>query len=439
MAVCYSAAWDAKIITSAWWVHPHQVSKTAPTGEYLTTGSFMIRGKKNFLPPSYLMMGFGFLFKVDEQCVWRHRGERKVKTLDEDMESVTSSTATLLIEGEELVGDNSSNEGECEEEGGEDEKEEADRDAVKGGVDVEEQESEEMSLKERENVQEEPEEAEQEEEEEEEVEEQQEGSEREGGSSEPCVKAEELPEEMSFPDTTIPLSHLHSNRYIYAEEWGLAVLLHSERSLSLRDMKKKKQKQDAAEDQEDAEEEPIPGDASSSKEDKGKKGKKGKGKEDLARKGPQKPVQKVRPEGVPVKKPEPQDGEEEGRAGEEGQELDEKDADDVDQENPAAEDGETLLASLTGQPHPEDVLLFAVPVCAPYTALTSYKYKVKLTPGTQKKGKAARTAVLSFMRAKESTAREKDLLRSVKDTDLSRNLPGKVKVSAPNLLAAKKK
>jgi hypothetical protein len=28
-----------------------QVSKTAPTGEYLPTGSFMIRGKKNFLPP----------------------------------------------------------------------------------------------------------------------------------------------------------------------------------------------------------------------------------------------------------------------------------------------------------------------------------------------------------------------------------------------------
>uniref|UniRef100_A0A4W3K603 Ribosome quality control complex subunit NEMF n=1 Tax=Callorhinchus milii TaxID=7868 RepID=A0A4W3K603_CALMI len=64
MAVCYSAAWDARVITSAWWVYHHQVSKTAPTGEYLTTGSFMIRGKKNYLPPSYLMMGFGFLFKV---------------------------------------------------------------------------------------------------------------------------------------------------------------------------------------------------------------------------------------------------------------------------------------------------------------------------------------------------------------------------------------
>ncbi|KAJ7345326.1 hypothetical protein JRQ81_001276 [Phrynocephalus forsythii] len=98
MALCYSAAWDARIITSAWWVHHHQVSKTAPTGEYLTTGSFMVRGKKNFLPPSYLMMGFSFLFKVDESCVWRHKGERKVKLQEEDMETVTSSTSELAAE-----------------------------------------------------------------------------------------------------------------------------------------------------------------------------------------------------------------------------------------------------------------------------------------------------------------------------------------------------
>ena len=40
------------------------MSKTAPTGEYLTVGSFMIRGKKNFLPPNPLVMGFAFLFKL---------------------------------------------------------------------------------------------------------------------------------------------------------------------------------------------------------------------------------------------------------------------------------------------------------------------------------------------------------------------------------------
>ena len=50
----------------------------------------------------------------------------------------------------------------------------------------------------------------------------------------------------------------------------------------------------------------------------------------------------------------------------------------------------TQLDSLTGAPKQDDVLLFAVPVCAPYSALQGYKHKLKLTPGTQRKGKAAR-------------------------------------------------
>ncbi|NWT24661.1 NEMF factor, partial [Cardinalis cardinalis] len=103
MALCYSAAWDARVVTSAWWVSHSQVSKTAPTGEYLTTGSFMIRGKKNFLPPSYLMMGFSFLFKVDESCVWRHREERKVKVQDEELDTVSSSASELVAEEVELL------------------------------------------------------------------------------------------------------------------------------------------------------------------------------------------------------------------------------------------------------------------------------------------------------------------------------------------------
>ncbi len=64
MAVCYSVAWEAKVLANAWWVYHHQVSKQAPTGEYLGTGSFMIRGKKNFLPQTALVFGFGVLYKV---------------------------------------------------------------------------------------------------------------------------------------------------------------------------------------------------------------------------------------------------------------------------------------------------------------------------------------------------------------------------------------
>ena len=33
-----------------------------------------------------------------------------------------------------------------------------------------------------------------------------------------------------------------------------------------------------------------------------------------------------------------------------------------------------MLDSLTGIPTPEDILLFCIPVCAPYSALTNYRY-----------------------------------------------------------------
>lgn len=42
---------------------------------------------------------------------------------------------------------------------------------------------------------------------------------------------------------------------------------------------------------------------------------------------------------------------------------------------------------LTGNPLPNDILLYAVPVCGPYNAVQSYKYRVKIIPGTAKKGK----------------------------------------------------
>uniref|UniRef100_A0A1A7WC97 Ribosome quality control complex subunit NEMF n=1 Tax=Iconisemion striatum TaxID=60296 RepID=A0A1A7WC97_9TELE len=460
MAVCYSAAWDAKIITSAWWVHHHQVSKTAPTGEYLTTGSFMIRGKKNFLPPSYLIMGFGFLFKVDEQCVFRHRGERKVKTVEEDMEEVTSRTSELLEEGEELIGDDSGNED--HDEGGAEDGEsrviqedsgaspDADTAADEGGTESEHSDTEEIREE----------------------------------------------EEFSFPDTTISLSHLQPSRSAQTSNFTKETTTtqaetdsQGKKRMSAkrrREEKKKKQKQEdciteeksdvsfggSAVDQgprggggtsqaplkrgqknklkkikekyKDQDEEDrelmmqLLGSAGSTKEekDKGKKGKKGKGKEEPVRKpASQKQQQKPRIVAESTK-----GEEEEKQHGEEGGATEQEDKEDeVDPDNPGAEEAENLLTSLTGQPHPEDVLLFAVPTCAPYTALSNYKYKVKLTPGSQKKGKAARTALLNFTKAREASSREKDLFRSVKDADLSRNMPGKVKVSAPNLLAAKKK
>uniref|UniRef100_A0A2D4HKU2 NFACT protein C-terminal domain-containing protein n=3 Tax=Micrurus TaxID=8634 RepID=A0A2D4HKU2_MICLE len=175
------------------------------------------------------------------------------------------------------------------------------------------------------------------------------------------------------------------------------------------------------------------GSAGSNKEEKAKKAKKGKTNQESAKKQSQKQRRDQKPgQDARIEELTP---ELEGASLEEH--LDDKEEQDQDQN--INEEGMALFDSLTGQPHQEDILLFAVPVCAPYTAMAGYKYKVKLTPGTQKKGKAAKTALHNFMQSRESTTREKDLFRSVKDTDLSRNIPGKVKVSAPNLQHLRKK
>lgn len=103
MAISYSVAWDAKVVTNAYWVRAEQVSKTAPTGEYLSTGSFMIRGKKNFLPPCHLVLGLSFLFKLEESSVERHRGERRVRKFDDDVASVMTENEQLESINEEEI------------------------------------------------------------------------------------------------------------------------------------------------------------------------------------------------------------------------------------------------------------------------------------------------------------------------------------------------
>ncbi|KAH9509101.1 hypothetical protein Btru_049020 [Bulinus truncatus] len=101
MAICNSAAWESKVVTSAWWVYPHQVSKTAPSGEYLTTGSFMIRGKKNYLPPSYLIYGLDFCLsdEDDEKAVGSHDRPNNEEILENyDLAEKSSAGAVVLTE-----------------------------------------------------------------------------------------------------------------------------------------------------------------------------------------------------------------------------------------------------------------------------------------------------------------------------------------------------
>ena len=81
-AICHSKAWDLKVVTSAFWVWGDQVSKTPQSGEYLVHGSFMIRGKKNFVNPMRLELGCTVMFKLDDDSVANHLNERRNRTKD---------------------------------------------------------------------------------------------------------------------------------------------------------------------------------------------------------------------------------------------------------------------------------------------------------------------------------------------------------------------
>ena len=115
---------------------------------------------------------------------------------------------------------------------------------------------------------------------------------------------------------------------------------------------------------------------------------------------------------------------------------------------PSPQDSLTYLDALTGIPHPEDLVQFALAVCAPYSAVRQYKFKAKLVPGTGKKGKggclscllaaspdlistfaAIRSVIHHFTTDGGATTREEDVIKAIKDLDLFRSIPGKIKVT----------
>ncbi|XP_043462985.1 nuclear export mediator factor NEMF homolog [Leptopilina heterotoma] len=407
MAVTYSIAWEAKVVAGAWWVNNDQVSKTAPTGEYLTTGSFMIRGKKNYLPPCQLVMGLGFMFRLEESSIERHKGERRVRTLDDENDE-------SFVETEKEI--------EIEEGEGEDEEDNLEQEKLNPI----------QELNELENTQEE--------------------------------KVEEKNDESSddeenkslFPDTQIKIDLSGSKMHLRVDN---AKPLTNQENKEVKEEEKlekitqKKEKvnsqnrsQQKAENEEEKEK-PKPQALKRGQKGKLKKIKEkykdqdeedrrllmaalqsaGAAKEDKRKnrqKDPSGPKQQKKKNVPPKRKPIEQNVE----IGENN--IEEEDL------GPAPEID--MLDQLTGKPVEEDELLFAVPIIAPYNTLTNYKFKVKLTPGTGKRGKAAKTAVAVFLKDKLITSREKDLIKSVKDESIARNIPGKVKISAPQIQKVKK-
>ncbi|KAF7397649.1 hypothetical protein HZH68_008871 [Vespula germanica] len=399
MAVAYSIAWEAKVVAGAWWVNNDQVSKTAPTGEYLTTGSFMIRGKKNYLPACQLIMGLGFLFRLEDSSIERHKDERKVRVIDEEIEKNES-----VVEIDKEI--------ELEENSDEDEDlENPQLDSIK------EESFTEFDAMPKKNE-----------------------NKYDSGSE----------EDRDFPDVQIKIDYstlrveLHDENDTVDKKdeedvtfVGKSTVINSNKEQTTRfkestlkaekESKKLEQGQlkrgqksrlkKIKEKYKDQDEEDrhlameVLQSAGAAKEDK----RRNKHKDPS---GPKQQGKKKRTVNPPT--------------------IKYINTDHLDEEDTGPVPEMDMLDQLTGKPVSEDELLFAVPVVAPYNTLLNYKFKVKLTPGTSTRGKAAKTAIAVFLKDKEVTLREKDLLKAVKEESVVRNIPGKVKISAPQIQKIRK-
>lgn len=70
LAASYSRAWREMFhAIDVYWVHPDQVSKSPPPGQYLEKGTFMIRGKKNYVRKVPLSVAIGVMMEENHVAV----------------------------------------------------------------------------------------------------------------------------------------------------------------------------------------------------------------------------------------------------------------------------------------------------------------------------------------------------------------------------------
>lgn len=448
-AMCRSAAWESKIVTSAWWVRATQVSKTTSTGQYLSPGSFAIHGKKYFLNPTQLVMGLAFVFKVDENSAKKHIGERTVRGL-EDADD-TGSTTGNVDKPVDLKKLSESGEGSMESdaatvsktEHGPAEGVEKDVAVVNMSMDLETTNSDLV----------------------------------------PTV------EQLSI-DNGAPV--LGNESVIEAS--GVGKVAPTEEADSERQSGKKrmsmKERKAPGGPRGGGASEPSSGTASQNAEDgmnvKGKAGGKGKAGAPLPRgkKHKLKRMKKYMDQGEVERKialslrgskPMKEEGEgsqmdgsemdnaagkEDGAAGSERSgatgesgrkpRVHERRQEEMlllDEEGIvelAKLEGETTAALqvLTAIPTEDDVVQFALPVCAPYHALSQYRYRVKLMPGSMKRGQAYRSGVVMFQKQAEKDLtkfkQERDAMRLTPESDGIHGMLGKVKITSPGLAEAQK-
>ncbi|KAL4896872.1 telomere recombination-domain-containing protein [Aspergillus ambiguus] len=399
LCVATSSAWDSKAVMPAWWVQAHQVSKMADAGGLLPLGDFLVKGEKNFLAPSQLVLGFAVMFQISKESLKNHKLHRF--DVSEPAESTTQSdeVSAPIEETKQMAKE------------GEDAEAVADADEHVGEAKATEEvpSAEEATPAEGDTSTAQPQE-----------------------TKHLSAKEKRLLKQGKSIDSNAPLapngkpSKGDSTKSTPASSRG----------------KKGKAKKAAAKyaDQDDEERElalRLLG-ANKAKAEKAAAAAEAKANREREAEAQRKRRQAQHARAAEAEKKRQALFEDGG-------------ADDYDEETAAAEAADLdWIPALVGTPHPDDEILAAIPVCAPWAALGRYKYKVKLQPGAVKKGKAvkeilgrwvaetttgkvkkeqAEDAGISRAVAEKIRAREGELIKGWKDTEIINNVPvGKVRV-----------
>lgn len=457
MCVATSTAWDSKAVMSAWWVHAHQVSKTAQMGGgILPTGRFEVKGEKNFLAPSQLVLGFAVLWQISQDSVKNHKqlfeaGDVPVGNVNKKATEVTPETTTgeatpdtAAVEEAPTASQNKDSQDEQpvdeavgEEEAEEEEDEEEDQTPARNPL---QRGDSELPVNPDQHGESEP-ESEAEDDDEDKAEPELESTQEDQGADETLSTTQE--------DTT---STQDERKQLTARDrrQGKSVNRPGEDESATPRIpptrgKKAKDKRTAAKyaHQDDEERELALRLLGSNKN---KAAKAAKAAEAKAQREREAEAQKARRRAQHERAAE---------AERKRQALFAEDGGDEYNEETAAAEAADLswLPALVGTPSPDDEILAAIAVCAPWAALGRYKFKVKLQPGAVKKGKAVKEIVgrwvaetttgkvkkdyaedlgISRVDAEKLREREGELIKGWKETEIINTLPvGKVRIMTP--------
>lgn len=404
LAVCTSSAWDSKAVMSAWWVSGEQVSKTAPTGEYLATGGFTIKGKKNFLPPAQLLLGFGVLFQVSDESKARHFKNR----LGDGKNGAAAAEEQTIEKGiqEEIDQERA--------DGASDDEDDEFPDAGREGAEAEQDDEDDDDFpdaQEDEPAQEDHEPA---------VranplqskgptgdEDESSGSEESGDEQE--ERRQEDAEEQPAQDETAGAEPNakqagKGNKGTSGQQSSKSQQAQPKQKKPTRGKRSKAKRQAAKYADQDEEDREMAMKLLGSR-----------AAEERREEAVQQPVEpkETAEEARARRRAQHEKAQKEGLEAEEMRRLNlEEGLQDLDEEELAQM---KQLDSFVGTPLPGDEILEALPVCAPWAAMGKYKYKTKLQPGQQKKGKAIREILMNWNKA---GGEKKNIDQSAKDREM---------------------